>query len=128
MIVKTGANYQAEGGYIEASREGDIITIDGAEYNDKYGVYSIANLHIVNESHNNIVLYAGSATVDEAPVYYQRDVAAGSDANYRVIYPGRIVISIPAGVTFNSNLSIGCAITDIGYLRVTDVEATAVFN
>ena len=27
MIVKTGANYQAEGGYIEASRAGETVTV-----------------------------------------------------------------------------------------------------
>ena len=35
MIVKTGANYQADGGYIEASREGTSIniTVDGDSVN-----------------------------------------------------------------------------------------------
>ena len=31
MIVKTGANYQAEGGYIEASREGDAVVVTSGD-------------------------------------------------------------------------------------------------
>ena len=47
MIVKTGANYQNDGGYIEASKTGsDVnITIDGANYNFKSDADNIASLY-----------------------------------------------------------------------------------
>lgn len=47
MIVKTGANYQADGGYIEASKTGsDVnITIDGADYNFKSDADNIVSLY-----------------------------------------------------------------------------------
>lgn len=47
MIVKTGANYQAEGGYIEASKTETnvIVTIDGDDYNFKSDADNIISLY-----------------------------------------------------------------------------------
>lgn len=127
MIVKTGANYQAEGGYIEASREGDIITIDGVGYNTKYGLFPVAKINIVNESQTTITVYAASLSGDgTAPIYYARTIAGGATSTFYAFYPGRLVTSIPAGASFDGERSIGCS-SSTGYLTVVDVEATAYY-
>lgn len=52
MIVKTGANYQAEGGYIEASKTGSSvnITIDGDNYNIDTAAEEVVSLYATTVS------------------------------------------------------------------------------
>lgn len=84
MIVKTGANYQAEGGYIEASKNADLVIVEtenekiqlptgGSDY------YAVYNAKISNRTQSSLVV-------------------AGFHVRGTVKYEGNDTAGIPAGV------------------------------
>ena len=128
MIVKTGANYQAEGGYIEASRNGDIITIDGAEYNDKYGVHSMSKLVIDNRTATGFSVWAGiDGSQTTPPTFNQRSVPANTQTEWQAFVNQTIVCSQKIVL---SEESVGCEVVGAGgwLLHVTAVDAVAVIT
>lgn len=129
MIVKTGANYQANGGYIEASRDGNIITIDGAEYNNKYGVHSMAKFVVDNRTNTDEVLWAGvdgSQTV--APAYYSRTIEANTRKEFQA-FKNQTIVCSTFPITL-SDESVGCEVRGAQrqYIYITDVDAVAVIT
>ena len=119
MIVKTGANYQAEGGYIEASRNGNEYTINGNTINDTYGVFSMARVVFRNRSSNAITAYVSNT--NEA-LFYDRQIPAGGGGTWDAVLGGRMAVSLGSSTVDMAN-STGCAVEGVGYIRITDVDA-----
>ena len=123
MIVKTGANYQDEGGYIEASRNGNEYTINGNTINDTYGVFSMASVTFRNRSSGMVTVYASSTT--EA-LFYSRQIPAGGGSSWNAVFGGRMAVSLGDAVVDTDNSS-GCVVEGPGYIRITEIDAEVVF-
>lgn len=81
MIVKTGANYQAEGGYIEASRSGSTYSVGDGEIettivgadNSTQKAYAARSITILNDTDswisfpsiiNGVLQYGSETSID----------------------------------------------------------------
>lgn len=84
MIVKTGANYQTEGGYIEASKSGDgaVVTIndDTASINTMIGIHVSAILVDIRKTADTTPTITMSCYYTDGPGLHNGNISVTTDS------------------------------------------------